>query len=94
METNWKMDKLEAAAGRFSEALSQMQKSLEAAAERAGAAVRKSDEELHAANEEIAHLKKLLAELEGKHEKLRAVAEKVSIRINDATMKVRSLVEG
>ena len=88
------MENLEAAAGRFSEALSQMQNSLEAAAERAGAAIRKSDEELHAANEEIDHLKKLLAELEGKHEKLRAVTEKASIRINGATMKVRSLVDG
>ena len=88
------MDNLEAAAGRFSEALNQMQKSLEAAAERAGTAVRKSDEGLHAANEEIARLKKLIAELEGKHEKLRAVTEKASIRINSATMKVRSLVEG
>jgi len=88
------MENLEAAAGRFSEALSQMQKSLEAATERVGAAVRKSDEELHAANEEIARLKKVLAELEGEHEKLRAVAEKASIRINGATTKVRSLVEG
>ncbi len=88
------MDNLEAAAGRFSETLNQMQKSLEAAAERAGAAVRKSDEELHTANEEIARLKKVLAELEGEHEKLRAVAAKASARINGATMKVRSLVEG
>tara|TARA_Y100000588_G_scaffold364446_1_gene428097 strand:+ start:111 stop:377 length:267 start_codon:yes stop_codon:yes gene_type:complete len=88
------MDNLEAAAGRLSDALSQMQKSLEAAEERAGAAARKSEEELHAAYEEIAHLKKLFAELEGKHEKLRAVTEKASIRINGATMKVRSLVEG
>ena len=88
------MENLEAAAGRFSEALSQMQKSLEAATERVGAAVRKSDEEVLAANEEIDHLKKLLAELEGKHEKLRAVTEKASIRINGATRKVRSLVEG
>jgi len=88
------MDNLEAAAGRFSEALSQMQKSLEAVAERAGDAIRKSDEDLNAANDEIARLKKALVDLEGKHKKLRAVAEKVSVRINGATMKVRSLVEG
>ena len=88
------MDNLEAAAGRFSEALSQMQNSLDAVSERAGAAIRKSDEDLHAANKEIARLKEALVELEGKHEKLRAVAERVSVRINGATMKVRSLVEG
>ena len=87
------MDNLEAAAGRFSEALSQMQKSLEAAAERAGVAIRKSDEDLHAANEEIARLQEALVELEGKHEKLRAVVERTSVRINGATMKVRSLME-
>ncbi len=88
------MDNLEAAAGRFSEALNRMQKSLEAVAERAGAALRKSDEDLQAANTEIARLKKTLAELETKHEKLRAVAERVSVRIDDTKIKVRSLVEG
>ncbi|MEE2694458.1 MAG: hypothetical protein VX884_03125 [Pseudomonadota bacterium] len=88
------MDNLEAAAGRFSEALSQMERSLDAAIERAGLAIRNSDEDLHAANEEIVRLKKALAELERKHENLRAVAARTAERIDSTTIKVRSLVEG
>jgi len=88
------MDNLEAAGDRFQEALNQMQKSLDTINGRAKAALRKSDEDLCAANDEVIRLKSVLAELQKKHDDLRAVAELVSTRIDEATVKVRSLLEG
>ena len=88
------MDSLEAAGDRFEEALNQMQKSLDAVNGRVKVALRKSDEDLGAANSEIIRLKTALAELQKKHDGLRAVAEVVSNRIDGATVKVRSLLEG
>ena len=88
------MDSLEAAGDRFQEALNQMQKSLDTINGRVQAALRKSDEDLCVANDEVIRLKSVLAELQRKHDDLRAVAELVSTRIDDATVKVRSLLEG
>ena len=88
------MDSLEEAGDRFEESLNRMQKSLDAVNERVKAALRKSDEDLCAANDEVTRLKSALAELQRKHENLRAVAEVVSTRIDDATVKVRGLLEG
>ena len=88
------MDSLEAAGDRFEEALNQMQKSLDTVSGRVKVALRKSDEDLRAANDEVVRLRSALAELQTKHDDLRAVAEVVSTRIDDATVKVRSLLEG
>ena len=88
------MDSLEAAGDRFEEALSQMQKSLDTVNGRVKVALRKSDEDLRAANDEVIRLKSALTELQRKHDDLRAVAEVVSSRIDDATVKVRSLLKG
>ena len=88
------MDSLEAAGDRFEEALSQMQKSLDTVNGRVEVALRKSGEDLRAANDEVIRLKSALTELQRKHDDLRAVAEVVSSRIDDATVKVRSLLEG
>ena len=88
------MDSLEAAGDRFEEALNQMQKSLDTVNGRVKVALRKSDEDLRAANDEVVRLRSALAELQAKHDDLRAVAEVVSTRIDDATVKVRSLLEG
>ena len=88
------MDSLEAAGDRFQEALNQMQKSLDTINGRVQAALRKSDEDLCVANDEVIRLKSVLAELQRKHDDLRAVAELVSTRTDDATVKVRSLLEG
>ena len=88
------MDSLEAAGDRFEEALNQMQKSLDTVNGRVKVALRKSDEDLRAANDEVIRLKSALTELQRKHDDLRAVAEVVSSRIDDATVKVRSLLKG
>jgi len=88
------MDSLEAAGDRFEEALNQMQKSLDTNKGRVEVALRKSAEDLREANDEVVRLKGALAELQSKHDDLRAVAEVVSTRIDNATVKVRSLLEG
>ena len=88
------MDSLEAAGDRFEEALNQMQKSLDTVNGRVKVALRKSDEDLRAANDEVVRLRSALAELQTKHDDLREVAEVVSTRIDNATVKVRSLLEG
>ena len=88
------MDSLEAAGDRFDEALNQMQKSLDTVNERVTVALRRSEEDLCAANDEIIRLKNAFADLQRKHDDLRSVAGVVSTRIDHATVKVRSLLEG
>ena len=87
------MDSLEAAGGRFDEALGQMQKSVQTFAERVRVAHQKSDDDLRKASKEIARLEKTLSELQEKHDNLKAAAELVSSRIDSATVKVRGLLE-